>query len=76
MYDIINDFVKTYKESVRSHLKRHDKSLHSMYEAINAISNLAGMHKKLTDSLEERIILLEGRLKWMEEYIKLLEEER
>ena len=76
MYDMINDFVKTYKESVRSHLKRHDKSLHSMYEAINAISNLAGMHKKLTDSLEERIILLEGRLKWMEEYIKLLEEER
>ena len=68
MYDMINDFVKTYKESVRSHLKRHDKSLHSMYETINAISNLAGMHKKLTDSLEERIILLE-------EYIKLLEEE-
>ena len=68
MYDMINDFVKTYKESVRSHLKRHDKSLHSMYEAINAISNMAGTHKKLTDSLEERIILLE-------EYIKLLEEE-
>ena len=68
MYDMINDFVNTYKESVRSHLKRHDKSLHSMYEAINAISNLQGMHKKLTDSLEERIILLE-------EYIKLLEEE-
>ena len=69
MYDMITDFVKTHKESVRSHLKRHDKSLHSMYEAINAISNLAGMHKKLTDELEERIILLE-------EYIKLLEEER
>ena len=68
MYDMINDFINTYKESVRSHLKRHDKSLHSMYEAINAISNMIGMNKKLTDSLEERIILLE-------EYIKLLEEE-
>ena len=68
MYDIINDFVNTYKESVRSHLKRHDKSLHAMYDAINAISNLAGAHKQFSDKLEERIIILE-------EYIKLLEEE-
>ena len=49
-------------------MKRHDKSLHSMYEAINAISNLAGAHKQFSDKLEERIIILE-------EYIKLLEEE-
>ena len=56
-------------KDIKEHLDRHNDSLHNMYEAINAISNLQGMHKKLTDSLEERIILLE-------EYIKLLEEER
>ena len=66
MYDMINDFVKTYKESVRSHLKRHDKSLHSMYEAINAISNMVGTHKDLMDSYKELFDTLSERIKLLE----------
>jgi hypothetical protein len=51
------------KENTKKHLDRHDENLHTMYQAINAMANLAGMHKQLTDTLEERIIILEEQLK-------------
>ena len=46
------------KGSVRQDIKdltgkisSHDKSLHNMFEAINALSNALGTHKELVDNL-------------------------
>ena len=71
MYDMINDFVKTYKESVRSHLKRHDKSLHSMYEAINAVSQMTAHQKELIDNLHTLYRDSSERIKLLEESCQL-----
>ena len=53
----------TSQEGVRRHLKRHDENLHTMYKAINVISQMAGKHKEKIDELQERITFLEGKKK-------------
>ena len=47
---------------IKKYITRNDKNLHAMYQAINAMANLAGTHKQLTDTLTERIIILEEQL--------------
>ena len=39
---------------IREHLERIDKNLHTMYEAINALSQMLGKHKEMLDKLEEQ----------------------
>ena len=41
-------------KEVREHLERIDKNLHTMYEAINALSQMLGKHKETLDKLEEQ----------------------
>ena len=50
------------KGSVRQDIKdltgkigSHDESLHNMFEAINAVSRMTGIHKKLIDELKEKV---------------------
>lgn len=45
--------------SIRQDIKDLTGNVNSMYEAINSIAKLAATHKQLTDTLEERIIILE-----------------
>jgi hypothetical protein len=54
------------KGSIRQDIKdltgnidRHAESLHNMFEAINAVSRMAGHHKEWIDKLEKRIKVLE-----------------
>ena len=61
------------KGSVRQDIKdltgkisSHDKSLHNMFEAINAISNMVGTHKDLMDSYKELFDTLSERIKLLE----------
>jgi hypothetical protein len=49
-------------KDIKKHLDRHDENLHVMYQAINAMANMAGTHKELTDTLTERIRILEEQL--------------
>ena len=42
-------------KDIKKHLERHDDSLHNMYEAINAVSRMTGIHKKLIDELKEKV---------------------
>ena len=49
-------------KDIKKYITRNDKNLHAMYQAINAMANLAGTHKQLTDTLTERIIILEEQL--------------
>ena len=48
-------------KEVRKHLERIDKNLHTMYEAINALSQMLGKQKETLDKLEEQ-------KKWTEQY--------
>jgi len=66
------------KGSVRQDIKdltgkisSHDKSLHNMFEAINAISNMVGTHKDLMDSYKELFDTLSERIKLLEELCQL-----
>ena len=69
------------KGSVRQDIKdltgkisSHDKSLHNMFEAINAISNMVGTHKDLMDSYKELFDTLSADFGVLAGRIKLLEE--
>jgi hypothetical protein len=42
-------------KDIKEHLDRHNDSLHTMYEAINAVSRMTGIHKKLIDELKEKV---------------------
>ena len=49
--------IKDLTEKIDSHAK----SLHNMFEAINAVSRMAAHHKEWIDKLEERIKVLEKK---------------
>ena len=41
-------------KEVRKHLERIDNNLHTMYKAINALSQMLGKQKEMIDRLEEQ----------------------
>ena len=45
--------------SIRQDIKDLTEKVNSMYEAITSMVKLSATHKQLTDTLEERIIILE-----------------
>ena len=55
MKNIKKIFIESSNDKeVREHLERIDKNLHTMYEAINALSQMLGKHKEMLDKLEEQ----------------------
>ena len=46
-------------DSIRQDIKDLTEKVNSMYEAITSMVKLSATHKQLTDTLEERIIILE-----------------
>ena len=46
-------------DSIRQDIKDLTEKVNSMYEAITSMAKLSATHKQLTDTLEERIIILE-----------------
>ena len=42
-------------KDIKEHLDRHNDSLHTMYEAINAVSQMTGKQKMLLDTHKELI---------------------
>ena len=55
MKNIKKIFIESSNDKeVREHLERIDKNLHTMYEAINALSQMLGKQKEMLDKLEEQ----------------------
>ena len=55
MKNIKKIFIESSNDKeVREHLERIDKNLHTMDEAINALSQMLGKHKETLDKLEEQ----------------------
>ena len=58
-------------KALTGNIDSHAKSLHNMFEAINAISNMVGTHKDLMDSYKELFDTLTERTKLLQELCQL-----
>ena len=68
---LIENNIRKDIKALTEKLGSHDKSLHNMFEAINAISNMVGTHKDLMDSYKELFDTLTKRTKLLEELCQL-----